>query len=96
MLIMIPFFIAIAMLENSENSIAKIASMLPFASIMVMPARMVLSEIPLWQIVLSFLVNVSTMLLLFPVAGKVYRVGILMSGKKPKWSEVAKWLRYKY
>ena len=96
MLIMIPFFIALAMLENSENSIARVASMLPFASIMVMPARMVLAEIPLWQLILSFLVNVATMLLLFPVAGKVYRVGILMSGKKPKWSEVVKWLRYKY
>jgi len=96
MLIMIPFFIAIAMLENSENSIARIASMLPFASIIVMPARMVLSEIPVWQFVVSFIVNIATMFLLFPVAGKVYRVGILMSGKKPKWSEVAKWLRYKY
>ncbi len=96
MLIMIPFFIAIAMLENSENSIAKVASMLPFASIIVMPARMVLSEIPVWQLVVSFLVNIGTMLLLFPLAGKIYRVGILMSGKKPKWSEVAKWLRYKY
>ncbi len=96
MLIMIPFFIAIAMMENSENNIARIASMLPFASIIVMPARMVLSEIPVWQFVVSFIVNIGTMLLLFPVAGKIYRVGILMSGKKPKWSEVAKWLRYKY
>jgi len=96
MLIMIPFFIAIAMLENSSNSIARIASMLPFASIIVMPARMVLSEIPVWQFVVSFIVNIATMVLLFPLAGKVYRVGILMSGKKPKWSEVAKWLRYKY
>ena len=96
MLIMIPFFIAIAMLENSSNSIARIASLLPFASIIVMPARMVLSEIPVWQFVVSFIVNIATMVLLFPLAGKVYRVGILMSGKKPKWSEVAKWLRYKY
>ncbi len=96
MLIMIPFFIAIAMLENSDNSIARIASMLPFASIIVMPARMVLSEIPVWQFILSLIVNIATMLLLFPAAGKVYRVGILMSGKKPRWSEVVKWLKYKY
>ncbi len=96
MLIMIPFFIAIAMLQNSENDIARIASMLPFASIIVMPARMVLSEIPTWQFIVSLLVNLGTMFLLFPMAGKVYRIGILMSGKKPKWSEVAKWLRYKY
>lgn len=96
MLIMVPFFIAIAMLENSDNSLARIASMFPFASIIVMPARMVLSEIPAWQFALSLIVNIGTMLLLFPLAGKIYRVGILMSGKKPKWSEVIKWLRYKY
>ena len=84
------------MLQNSENDIARIASMLPFASIIVMPARMVLSEIPTWQFIVSLLVNLGTMFLLFPMAGKVYRIGILMSGKKPKWTEVAKWLRYKY
>jgi ABC-2 type transport system permease protein len=95
-LILIPFFIAIAMLENADNNLARIASMFPFASIIVMPARMVLTEIPVWQFILSLIINIGTMLLLFPLAGKIYRVGILMSGKKPKWSEVAKWLRYKY
>ncbi|HSD63833.1 MAG TPA: ABC transporter permease, partial [Ignavibacteriaceae bacterium] len=95
MLIMIPFFIAISVVENSDTDLARISSMLPFASIIVMPARMVLTEVPVWQIVISFIVNIGTILILFPVAGKIYRVGILMSGKKPKWSEVAGWLRYK-
>lgn len=96
LLIMIPFFISIAMLSNSENPIATIASMLPFASIIIMPARMTIIEVPLWQFALAVIVNVGTLLLIFPAAGKIYRVGILMTGKKPKWSEIIKWLKYKY
>jgi len=96
MLIMLPFFIAISMLSNPENSIARIASYIPFASLIVMPARMTILEVPLWQILLSSFINVIVMISLFPISGKIYRVGILSTGKKPKWSEVAAWLKYKY
>ena len=96
MLIMIPFFIAIAIQQNPNNSIGNIASMFPFASIIVMPAKMTLIDVPLWQILFSVAVNLATMFGIFSLAGKVYRVGILSTGKKPKWSEVIKWLRYKY
>lgn len=96
MLIMIPFFIAIAIQQNPNNSIGNIASMFPFASIIVMPAKMTLIDVPLWQLLTSVFVNLATMFGIFFLAGKVYRVGILSTGKKPKWSEVIKWLRYKY
>ena len=95
-LIMIPFFIAISMISNPESSIARIASFVPFASLIVMPARMTILEVPLWQLVLSSVINIAVMISIFPVAGKIYRVGILSTGKKPKWSEVIKWLKYKY
>jgi ABC-2 type transport system permease protein len=96
MLIMIPFFIAISLVNNPGSSLAKISSIVPFSSIMVMPARMTLTEVPLWQIILSLGINILTMVLIFMLAAKIYRVGILMSGKKPKWSEVVQWIRYKY
>jgi ABC-2 type transport system permease protein len=96
MLIMIPFFIAISLGNNPENPIAQIASMLPFASIIVMPARMTLIDVPVWQFILSIIVNIITLIFIFPMGGKVYRIGILMTGKKPKWSEVIGWLKYKY
>ncbi|MGA9291445.1 MAG: ABC transporter permease [Ignavibacteriaceae bacterium] len=95
-LIMIPFFIAISMISNPESSIARIASFVPFASLIVMPARMTILDVPLWQIILSSVINVLIMISIFPVAGKIYRVGILSTGKRPKWSEVVKWLKYKY
>ena len=96
LLIILPFLIAMAMMQNPENQIAKIASMFPFAAIIVMPTRMTLMDVPAWQFVVSFLINIGTLLALFPIAGKIYRVGILMTGKKPKWSEVIKWFKYKY
>jgi ABC-2 type transport system permease protein len=95
-LIMIPFFIAISMMENPNSPIANIASLLPFSSIMVMPVKMTVVEVPLWQLILCLAINVATIFVVFPIAGKIYRVGILITGKKPKWSEVVKWLKYKY
>lgn len=96
MLIMIPFFIGIALIGNPGNKIGIIASMLPFSSLIVMPARMTLIDVPSWQIIFSFIINIIVMFVIFFIAGKIYRVGVLMTGKKPQWSEVVKWLKYKY
>ena len=96
MLIIIPFFIAIGMQANPENQIARIASFIPFASLIVMPARITLVDIPLLQLILSIVINIAVMILIFILAGKIYRVGILITGKKPKWSEVVKWFKYNY
>lgn len=96
MLVMIPFFISMSMIENPNNPVANIASMAPFSSIIVMPAKMAIIDVPLWQVILSTLVNIATVFAIFPIAGKIFRVGIMMSGRKPKWSEVIKWLKYKY
>jgi ABC-2 type transport system permease protein len=93
LLIIIPFFIALTMAKNPANPIAEIASMFPFAAIIVMPAKMTIVEIPSWQLILSFVVNIATLLAIFPIAGKIYRIGIMVTGKKPKWSEVARWLK---
>jgi ABC-2 type transport system permease protein len=95
MMIIIPFFIALSMVQNPANPIAEISSMLPFASIMVMPVKMTLVDVKLWQFILSIIVNIATIILIFPAAGKIFRIGILSTGKKPSWTEVAKWLRYK-
>ena len=96
MLIMIPFFIALSLSENPNSPIANVAALLPFSSIMIMPIKMTVVEVPLWQLILCIVINIATLLVIFPVVGKVYRVGILRTGKKPKWSEVVKWLKYKY
>jgi len=95
-IVMIPFFIVMGMQSNPDNTIAKIGSMFPFGSFIIMPARMALIDVPIWQFLLSIAVNIATMLILFPLSGKIYRTGILMTGKKPTWGEVIKWLKLKY
>ena len=92
-LIMIPFFIALGLESNAQTSFAIIASLFPFAALIVMPARMILVEVPLWQILLSSLINIVVLIGIFKLAGKIYRIGILLTGKKPKWSEVIRWLK---
>jgi len=93
MLIMIPFYICFSLFRDPSNSIAEISSMLPFLSIIVMPARMAMIDIPAWQILVALVSNIGTLLFIFTFVGKVYRVGILMTGKKPKWSEVYRWIK---
>ncbi len=95
MLIMIPFFIALSVGNNPANSLAVWTSVLPFSSIIVMPARMTLVDVPVYQFVISIIVNLATLIVIFPVAGKIYRIGILMTGKKPTWKEVAGWVKLK-
>ena len=94
-LIIIPFLIAISLQSNPQSSVAKITSLLPFTSLLVMPARLTLVEVPLFEVIASLVINLAVLAAIFPLAGKIYRVGILVTGKKPKWSEVRKWLRVK-
>lgn len=96
LLIIIPFLIAISMMQNPNSPIANAAAILPFTSVMVMPVKMTLIEVPVWQLVLCVAINIGALFFVFPIAGKIYRIGILRTGKKPKWSEVIKWLKYKY
>lgn len=95
MLIMIPFFIAIGLQSNPQNTVGQIAAFFPFASLIVMPARMVLVDVALTDVLISIVINIATLFFIFSFAGKIYRVGILITGKKPKWSEVIKWIRLK-
>ncbi|MDP4115734.1 MAG: ABC transporter permease [Bacteroidota bacterium] len=93
MLIMIPFFIAMGIVSNPENSIARITSFVPFGSIIVMPTRAASADVPVFQIIIANIINLITMGAVFVLAAKIYKTGLLFTGKKPKWSEVAKWLK---
>lgn len=93
MLLVIPLIIALSMMPNPNNPIATVSSYIPFATLIVMPARLSLVDLPFWHPMISILINIATILLIFPLAGKIYSVGILRVGKKPTWSEVMKWLK---
>ena len=93
LLILIPFFLSFSMINNPDNIIAVIASYFPFATIIVMPCRFTLVDMSFIYPLISCLVNVATLAVIFPIAGKIYKIGILRTGTKPGWKEVIKWVK---
>ncbi|MBN4053874.1 ABC transporter permease [Haliea sp. AH-315-K21] len=94
MLIVVPFFLAFSVVNNPTSMLGVVGSMLPFFSILVMPVRMVLIDVPLWQFAVAVLVNLATLYFVVLLCGKIYRFTILMTGKNPSWKEIYKWMRY--
>jgi ABC-2 type transport system permease protein len=84
-----------AVLNNPSGGIAVFFSLLPFTAPLIMFLRTSLSPVPGWQIVLSVLLLAATTVALAWFAGRIYRIGILMYGKKPTIPEIVRWVRYK-
>lgn len=96
--IIIPLMLAMyvgffAVIENPHGTIAVIFSHIPFTSPIVMLMRIPFG-VPWWEILISMLVLFATFALVVWFAAKIYRVGILMYGKKPTYKELYKWLKY--
>jgi ABC-2 type transport system permease protein len=69
-------------------------SLLPFSAPIIMPTRMALITVPWWEIIASLAsVGLGCAIALW-LSARVYRVGMLMYGKRPTFGEVAKWIRY--
>ena len=95
--VMIPIifaFIILTMVMNDPNSPLVVwCSMIPFTAPIVMMGR-IPSGIPTWEIVTSLVLLYATFIVMVWLAGKIYRVGIFMHGKKPTFKELYKWIRY--
>ncbi|HOJ37665.1 MAG TPA: ABC transporter permease [Ignavibacteriales bacterium] len=93
LLIMIPFFIAISLSTNPTSEIGFITSFIPFTSIIVMPVRMNVVEVPYYQVGISFVINVLTAIFVFVLSAKIYKIGIMITGKKPSFKDLLNWLK---
>jgi len=91
--IMVGFFTLFAVMKDPTGSLAVTASMLPFVSPFVMPARWSLTAVPPTELGLSLLFSVLALLAVTWIAARIYRIGILMYGKKPTLLEVFRWVR---
>lgn len=87
-------YIMFAAVRSPDSSLAVWSSIFPLFSPIVMPARLPFHP-PAWQIALSLIVLIGTVIGLIWLAGRIYRVGILMYGKKVTFKELGKWLFYK-
>jgi len=99
-LVMMPMILAIVFITNifthPDSSIAVFGSLFPFTAPLVMFSRIAMQggETPIWQIGLSIALMVATIYGMVWLCGRIYRVGILMYGKKPNLPEIMKWIKY--
>jgi ABC-2 type transport system permease protein len=77
-----------------QSTLAAVMSMLPFSAPIMMPMRMSLTAVPAWQVVVSLLGMVAACFAAIWFSARIYRVGLLMYGKRPSMRELVKWLRY--
>jgi ABC-2 type transport system permease protein len=96
--IMMPLILSVyigffTVVNDPHGTVAVVFSMIPLTSPIVMLMRLPFG-VPWWQIAISVLLLFTTFFLVVWFAAKIYRVGILMYGKKPTWKELYRWLKY--
>ncbi|MFT3904058.1 MAG: ABC transporter permease [Niabella sp.] len=94
MIVIFAIFMLTVAVRDPDGQIAVWGSIIPFTSPIVMMARVpfgVPGTVPWWQLAVSMVALVAGFLFMVWFAGKIYRTGILMYGKKPSWKEMMKW-----
>lgn len=92
--VVLAFYIMMVAVQAPHSSLAVWSSLFPLFSPIVMPARLTFDP-PVWQVVLSIVLLLATAVFLVWLSGRIYRVGILLYGKKVNLKELAKWMFYK-
>ena len=97
-IILLPLILAVFMMgpvmRAPDSPIAMWSSMVPFFSPILMYVRIAIQPPPAWQIALSLLLLVVTIAAILVLCARIYRIGILMYGKRPTLPEIVKWLKY--
>jgi len=95
---MIPLVLGVilmnSVIQHPNSQFAFWLSIFPFFAPILMLVRILVAQPPLWQIVLCIAIMVATVYGLLALASRIYRVGILMYGKRPTLPELRRWLRY--
>ncbi|WP_282135345.1 ABC transporter permease [Seonamhaeicola maritimus] len=96
--ILMPLILAVyigifTVIEDPHGTVSTVFSYIPLTSPVVMLMRIPFG-VPIWQQLISLLILVGTFMFTVWFAAKIYRVGILMYGKKPSYKELIKWIKY--
>lgn len=93
-LLIVPSILLLApVLLEPNGTLARVVTLIPFTAPILMPVRMSLTSVPMIEILASIALLVLTCLGAIWLAARIYRVGVLMYGKKPSLTEVARWVR---
>ena len=93
MLLIIPIVMVTNVIENPSSTMAITLSLVPLFSPILMWGRVAGGGVPAWQIGLSFVLMLFAIFAIAWVAGRIYKVGILMAGKRPTLPELLRWIR---
>lgn len=95
---MVPLVLGVVLMnfviQHPNSPLAFWLSIVPFFAPILMLVRILVAQPPLWQIVLCIAIMVATVYGLLALASRIYRIGILMYGKRPTLPELRRWLRY--
>ena len=96
--VVMPIIVALMLMgvimRAPSSTISVVLSMVPFFAPILMYLRVVLEQPPAWQLILCTVIMIATIYLVLSLCARIYRVGILMYGKRPTLPEIMKWIRY--
>jgi ABC-2 type transport system permease protein len=93
MIMMLPWFLMFVIITNPDAKMSVAFSLSPVFGPITMFVRTLVSEPPVWHILLSIGVSIATIFVFFYVTAKIFRVGILSYGKRPTIPELWRWLK---
>ncbi len=92
--IVLPWFFFMPVLNDPDSTLAVVTSLIPPFTPSLMMLRIATKAPPLWQVLLGYVLTTGTCFGMLWLSSRVYRVGILMYGKKPTFKELWRWIRY--
>ncbi len=90
---LVPWFLMFPILSSPDSTLSVVLSLVPIYTPMTMFIRILVSEPPAWQVALSLLLSVATIAFLLKATAKVFRAGLLATGKRPTIPELWRWLK---
>jgi ABC-2 type transport system permease protein len=91
--VILPVFFLPSVLAAPDSGLSVFLSLFPFSSPILMVVRMAASEVPLWEVLLAFLLLIAAFVGMIALAARIYRVGILMYGKRATFRDLWRWMR---
>jgi ABC-2 type transport system permease protein len=92
--VVVPVMVMYPVINDPNSRMATIMSLIPMFTPLLMPLRIAIDMPPVWQLALAYALTISFVIGMVWICARIYRVGILMYGKKPTFAEIWKWTRY--
>ncbi len=91
--LILPVMLGIAIAQSPDHIVARVLSFVPLLTPSLMMFRIAIKEPPMWEVAATWLTLVASTGIMFVISARVFRIGILMYGKRPSLPEVLRWIR---